>query len=68
MYKATWKVDENDEGSVRLCKHINYNKYRMTRNLNIVTINCSARSTKRLFVYSKLMLGFLFSPMWMLRT
>lgn len=27
MYKATWKVDENDEGSTRLCKHINYNKY-----------------------------------------
>jgi len=22
MYKATWKVDENDEGSRRLCKHI----------------------------------------------
>jgi len=21
MYKATWKVDENDEGSIRLCKH-----------------------------------------------
>jgi hypothetical protein len=22
MYKATWKVDENDEGTVRLCSHV----------------------------------------------
>jgi len=22
MYKATWKVDENDEGTVRLCLHM----------------------------------------------
>jgi hypothetical protein len=59
MYKATWKVDENDEGSIRLCKHLLIiTNIIMERNLNTVIINCGAQSTKNFFVYSKLMLVF----------
>jgi len=61
MYKATWKVDENDEGSIRLCKHLLIiTNTKMERNLNTVIINCGAHSTQNFFVYSKLMLVFNF--------
>jgi len=59
MYKATWKVDENDEGSIRLCKDLLIiTNIIMERNLNTVIINCGAHSTKNVFVYSKLMVVF----------
>jgi hypothetical protein len=62
MYKATWKVDENDEGTIRLCKHLlSVTNTIMKRKLKSVIINCSTQSTKKfLLVYSKRMLVFNF--------
>jgi hypothetical protein len=61
MYKATWKVDENDEGSIRLCKRLLIiTNTKMERNLNTVIINCGAHSSQNFFMYSKLMLVFNF--------
>jgi hypothetical protein len=43
MYKATWKVDENDEGTVRLCSHVG-RKHRIIKHFYVFRLLIALRN------------------------